>query len=161
MKQQHTSAAGINLIEAFEDDVLVAYPDPGTGGAPWSIGRGHTGKGVYPGLRITQAQSDALFSQDLIAREREINALDLELNQNQFDALLSFYYNVGPGVKHVKDGLMTLRSGEPSTLLKKLRARDYVDAAEQFLLWINAAGKPMSGLKRRRSAERALFLKAV
>ncbi|HZZ04621.1 lysozyme [Paraburkholderia sp.] len=161
MKNQRISAAGSDLIEDFEDDRLVAYPDPATGGAPWTIGRGHTGPEVRPGLKITQAQSDALFAEDLHARaEAIINALDLDLTQNQFDALGSFVFNIGPGKKGVKDGLVELRAGGPSTMLKMLRARDYAGAAEQFLLWNKANGKPMAGLTRRRTAERALFLQA-
>lgn len=162
MKQQRISAAGRDLIESFEDDRLIAYADPATGGAPWTIGRGHTGADVYPGLRITQAQSDVLFAQDLAARgENIINGLDLDLTQSQFDALVSFVFNVGPGKPGVKDGLIVLRSGQPSTLLKKLRARDYAGAADQFLLWDYANGKKLVGLTRRRRAERALFLKSI
>ncbi|WP_321883561.1 lysozyme [Burkholderia cepacia] len=161
MKQQRISAAGSDLIESFEDDRLEAYPDPATGGAPWTIGRGHTGPDVRPGLKITQAQSDALFSQDLAARENIINGLDLELTQGQFDALVSFVFNVGTGKPGVKDGLVYLRSGGPSTLLRMLRAKNYAGAADQFPLWNKANGKPMAGLTRRRLAERALFLKAA
>ncbi len=161
MKTQRISAAGSDLIEDFEDDRLEAYPDPGTGGAPWTIGRGHTGPEVHPGLKITQAQSDALFAQDLHVRgENIINALDLALTQSQFDALVSFVFNVGPGKKGVKGGLVELREGGPSTLLKMLRAGDYRGAADQFLQWNRAAGKVCNGLARRRAAERALFLKA-
>ncbi len=160
MKQQRLSPAGCNLIEEFESDRLEAYPDPATGGAPWTISRGHTGPDVRPGLKITQAQSDALFSQDLASRENIINSLDLELTQGQFDALVSFVFNIGPGKPGVKDGLVYLRTGGPSTLLRLLRAKNYAGAAEQFPLWNKANGKPMAGLTRRRLAERALFLKA-
>lgn len=161
MKQQRTAAAGIDLIESFEGNRLTAYPDPGTGSTPWTIGRGHTGPDVYSGLTITQAVSDALFAQDIKAHGEDIvNALDLDLTQHQFDALVSFVFNVGPGRASVKDGLVVLRNGNPSTLLKKLRARDYAGAADQFLLWDKANGKPMAGLTRRRSAERDLFLRA-
>ncbi|RQY36512.1 lysozyme [Burkholderia stagnalis] len=161
MKQQRLSPVGCNLIEEFEDDRLEAYPDPATGGAPWTIGRGHTGPDVYKGLKITQAMSDTLFAQDIATRcENIINALDLELTQNQFDALGSFVFNIGPGKSGIKDGLVYLRTGGPSTLLRKLRAKDYAAAAEQFLLWDKANGKQMAGLARRRRAERALFLKA-
>ncbi|WP_175992327.1 lysozyme [Burkholderia vietnamiensis] len=160
MKNQRISAAGSDLIEDFEDDRLEAYPDPATGGAPWTIGRGHTGPEVRRGMKITQAQSDALFAQDLHARgEAIINALDLELTQHQFDALVSFVFNVGPGKEGVKDGLIELRKGGPSTLLTMLRARDYAGAANQFQFWNKGNGKPMAGLTRRRAAERALFLK--
>jgi lysozyme len=161
MNNQRISAAGSDLIEDFEDDRLEAYPDPATGGDPWTIGRGHTGPEVHRDLKITQAQSDALFAQDLHIRgEAIINSLDLDLTQCQFDALVSFVFNVGPGKKGVKDGLIELRSGGPSTMLKLLRVRDYAGAADQFPLWNKGDGKPMTGLIRRRAAERALFLKA-
>lgn len=161
MKQQRTAAAGIDLIESFEGNRLAAYPDPGTGGAPWTIGRGHTGPDVYPGLTIKQAIADALFAQDIKARGEDIvNALDLDLTQNQFDALVSFVFNVGPGKPGIKDGLVYLRNGNPSTLLTKLRTHDYAGAADQFLLWDKANGKPLPGLTRRRRAERALFMRA-
>jgi lysozyme len=162
MNQYSTSAAGLDLIETFEGDALVAYPDPGTGGAPWSIGRGHTGSDVYPGLTITAAQRDALFAQDVVSRgEVIIKRLNLRLTQCQFDALVSFVFNVGPGQAGVKDGLVVLRSGAPSTLLKLLRARDYLAAADQFLLWNHANGRVMPGLTKRRQAERALFLRGT
>ncbi|PNX16545.1 muraminidase [Burkholderia sp. 129] len=161
MKQQRLSPAGCNLIEDFESDRLEAYPDPATGGAPWTIGRGHTGPDVYKGLNITQAVSDMLFAQDIRTRGEDIiNDFDLELTQSQFDALVSFVFNIGPGKPGVKDGLVYLRSGGSSTLLRKLRAKDYAGAAEQFLLWDKAGGKPMAGLTRRRRAERTLFLTA-
>ncbi|MBR8151667.1 lysozyme [Burkholderia vietnamiensis] len=162
MKQQRLSPAGCNLIEDFESDRLVAYPDPATGGAPWTIGRGHTGPDVYKGLTITQAVSDMLFAQDIRTRGEDIiNGLDLELTQNQFDALVSFVFNIGPGKPGVKDGLVYLRSGGPSTLLRLLRAKNFAGAADQFPLWNKGNGKPMAGLTRRRLAERALFVKAA
>jgi lysozyme len=159
MQNQTISIVGLDLIEAYEGESLTAYPDPATGGAPWTIGRGHTGPDVYDGLTITHAQSDALFQQDVYRRgELIINALNLDLGQYQFDALVSFVFNVGPGKAGVKDGLVELRCGKPSMLLTCVRARRYTEAADQFLLWNKAAGRMEPGLARRRAAERNLFL---
>lgn len=151
-----TSAEGIALLHHYESCRLVAYPDPGSvDGHPWTIGWGHTGKEVKRGLVWTQAQADAAFVQDLAETEAGVERLvKVPLNQGQFDALVSFAYNVGLDENRngKAEGL-----GE-STLLRKLNARDYAGAAEQFLLWNKNDGVVMYGLTRRRTAERALFL---
>lgn len=159
MNNQRISAAGSDLIEEFEDNKLTAYPDPGTGGAPWTIGRGHTGPEVVEGLTITEAVSDQLFAQDLHERaEVLVNSLNLKLTQNQFDAMCSLLFNVGPGVKNKRDGIIVLANGKPSTLLRMLQQGDYRGAADQFLAWNRSGGRVMNGLVRRRTAERSLFL---
>lgn len=146
-----TSAEGIYLMHKYESCRLTAYPDPATGGAPFTIGYGETGPHVKPGMTITHAQADAMFS-DRLAREFEpgvINALGgTEVNQCEFDALVCFAYNVG---------LANLRG---STLMRMLKAGYKKVAADQFLRWDKAAGKRMLGLYRRRVSERALFLGA-
>jgi GH24 family phage-related lysozyme (muramidase) len=86
------SKVGIELIKKFEGCVLFGYKDPV--GIP-TIGYGHTG-GVVVGQRISQARADELLKQDLKRFEKAVNDLGLKLNQNQFDALVSFAYNVGP-----------------------------------------------------------------
>lgn len=143
-----TSADGIYLMHKYESCSLVAYPDPATGGAPWTIGWGHTGPDVTKGMVITQAQADQMFA-DRLAKEFEpgvIAALaGAKVNQKQFDALVCFAYNVG---------LANLRS---STLLKMVKAGDMAGAANQFTRWDKAAGKRMLGLYRRRVSESALF----
>ncbi|WP_110915636.1 lysozyme [Enterobacter roggenkampii] len=144
---------GRALIQSFESCKLVAYPDPGTGGVPWTIGWGHTGPEVKPGLVWTQAQADAAFLSDLAVFERDVNSLvKVPLTQNQFDALVSFAYNVGSDIDadDIAEGL-----GD-STLLKKLNAGDYASAADEFLKWRKPLNLP--GILRRRKAERALFL---
>ena len=148
----------IALIDEFEGNRLRAYPDPKTGGAPWSIGRGHTGPEVVPGLIITPTQSDAYLADDLAAREAMVvNAVKVPLTQGQFDALVSIVYNVGAG-SATRDGIIRLKSGQPSTLLRKLNAGDYQGAADAFLSWISPGSNVEAGLRRRRAAERALFL---
>ncbi|AOF18411.1 TPA: lysozyme [Yersinia enterocolitica] len=140
------SQRGIALIKQFEGCKLSTYPDPATGSTPWTIGFGHT-KGVKPGDVITAAQAEQYLLDDLAPIYITIeNAVKVPLNQNQFDALCSFIFNLGAG-NFVK-----------STLLKKLNAGDYRGAADEFSKWVNGNGKPMPGLIRRRATERELFL---
>lgn len=141
-----TSGNGIQKICAHEAVVLKAYPDPATGGEPWTIGVGHTGN-VRPGDTITYDEAMALLAEDLVRFETILNnAITVSVTQNQYDALVSFCFNVGGG---------NFRS---STLLRKLNARDYQGAADEFPKWNKAAGKIMGGLVRRRREERELFL---
>lgn len=155
-----TSAKGIALIHSFEgfakllpDGRVQAYPDPGTGGAPWTIGFGSTtdeqGKPIKPGTIWTRQKAERRFVQHLGQFEREvIAALGSAVHatsQAQFDAMVSFTYNVGPA---------NLRS---STLLRKHKAGDYAGAAAEFARWNRAAGRVMAGLTRRRAAEAGLY----
>ncbi|MGU9775730.1 lysozyme [Salmonella enterica] len=146
-----TSPKGIALIKQFEGCSLTAYPDPGTGGAPWTIGYGWThpvdGKPVKPGMKIDQDTADRLLKTGLVSYENDVLKLaKVKLTQGQFDALVSFTYNVGS------------RSLSTSILLKKLNGGDVNGAADEFPRWNKAGGKVMSGLTRRREAERAMFL---
>lgn len=158
MHPDKTSEAGVSLIEHFESCRLQAYWD--ATGKVWTIGWGHTGPDVYKGQVITQAVADSLLQQDLIAREKAIKAFfsAVPLTRGQFDALVSFLYNVGGGKRGIKDGLFELRSGQPSTLARNALARDYAGAAEEFPKWIYSGGVPLRGLERRRRAERQLWL---
>lgn len=157
-----TSAKGIALLHSFEDLRLHAYPDPKTGDEPWSIGWGNTqymdGRKVKKGDVITKAQADEDFLFDLQDFERQVtDAVKVPLTQGQFDALVSIVYNVGPGSKY-KDGIIRLKDGRPSTLLRKLNAGDYRGASDQFDVWISKGSAVENGLRRRRAAEKALFL---
>ncbi|WP_336143358.1 lysozyme [Acinetobacter sp. 102] len=143
------SQVGINVITSFEDLVLTAYDD---GVGVWTIGIGTT---VYPnGVKVKKGDSCTLdqaktyFAHDLKRFEASVNNLvKVPLSQNQFDALVSLTYNIGS------------TAFKNSTLLKKLNAKDYAGAADQFLRWNKGGGKVLKGLVRRREAERALFLK--
>lgn len=144
-----TSPKGIALIKSAEGLRLKAYPDPGTGGLPWTIGYGST-LGVTRTMVITAEQAEQMLAVDLARFERAVERLvEVPINQGQFDALVSFAYNVGEG------------NFAKSTLLRKLNAGDNQGAAEQFGRWVNAAGKVLQGLVKRRAAERALFLGAA
>lgn len=149
-----TSPKGKAFIASFEDDRLKAYPDPLTGGAPWTIGKGHTGPEVRPGLVWTQAQSDAAFERDLDVKGEFYanNAVRVPLTQGQFDALVSIIFNVGPGSPN-KSGIIRLKDGSPSTLLRKLNAGDYDGARDEFEKWVSPGTPVENGLRRRRKAE--------
>lgn len=141
-----TNQAGVDLMHTFEGFKLKAYPDPGTGGKPWTIGYGHTGPEVVPGLVWTKAQCEAAFRKDLEKFEKGVaNMVTSPLTSNQFSALVCLAYNIGIG------------NLSKSTLLKKVNLGDYAGASKEFMKWNKAAGKVMAGLTRRRTAERALF----
>lgn len=138
------SKNAIDLIKKFEGCRLEAYEDVV---GVWTIGWGTTGPGIVEGLKIGQGTADAM----LIGHVREIglSLTDLvvrTLNQNQFDALICFAYNVG---------MNALRK---STMLKLIQAKNYKEAADQFDRWNHAGGKVVAGLTARRHAEKALFL---
>ena len=140
------SETGIELIKKFEGCVLKAYKCPA---GVWTIGYGHTA-GVKKGQTITKTEAENYLKQDLNKYELTVNNLvNVPLNQNQFDALVSFCYNLGAG---------NLKS---STLLKLLNKEDYIGAAEQFDRWVYAGGKKLSGLVKRRAAEKELFKKNI
>jgi GH24 family phage-related lysozyme (muramidase) len=134
------SKVGIELIKKFEGCVLFGYKDPV--GVP-TIGYGHTG-GVVVGQRITQEKAEQLLKQDLKRFEDAVNNLGLKLNQNQFDALVSFAYNVGPG-----------------NLKKLVEGRSLTQVSDAICLYCKAGGKTLNGLVKRRNAEKDLFLKPV
>ncbi|MDX7083440.1 lysozyme [Serratia marcescens] len=141
-----TSNKGRDFIKGFEDLCLKAYPDPGTGGKPWTIGWGHT-KGVKQGERITQEQAEQFLSDDLAVFELTVNsALKRPMTQNQFDAMVSLAFNIGGS------------AFAGSTLVKKFNAGDDRGAADEFSKWKNSGGKVMPGLVKRRAAEREMFL---
>nr|WP_314590070.1 lysozyme [uncultured Serratia sp.] len=140
------SNKGRDFIKGFEALRLVAYPDPGTGGKPWTIGWGHT-KGVKQGDRITQEQAEQFLSDDLAVFELTVNsAIKRPMTQNQFDAMVSLAFNIG-GPAFAQ-----------STLVNKFNAGDVQGAADQFPRWKFSDGKVMPGLVKRRVAERETFL---
>lgn len=153
-----TSQAGIDLIKRYEDCKLVAYPDPKTGGAPWTVGWGATGPDINEGTVWTQQQADDRLQADIAEREDLVNdAVTVPLTQGQFDAMVSIVFNVGPGSSR-KDGIIRLKDGRPSTLLRLLNAGDYAGCADQFLRWVSPGSNVERGLRRRRISERMMFL---
>lgn len=141
-KVMQISKAGLDLIKQFEGLYLKAYRCPA--GVP-TIGYGHTA-GVAMGQTITQQQADDYLRRDVRQFERAVARLvTVPLTQGQFDALVSFAFNLGEGAL------------AQSTLLRMLNAGDYAGAAAQFDRWNKAGGRVLPGLVRRRAAERALF----
>lgn len=138
-----TSQAGVDLIKSFEGCRLTAYQDSV---GVWTIGYGHT-SGVYSGMTITEAKAEEYLKGDLVTAENAVNGkVTYSIKQNQFDALVSFTYNVGSG------------NFGSSTLLKKLNQGDITGAANEFDKWNKAGGQVLEGLVRRRAAEKAMFL---
>lgn len=137
-----TSNNGIELIKRHEGLRLAAYVDSA---GVWTIGYGHT-KGVKMGDVITEERATELLMEDLKAAEDEVNSHMLWLRQNQFDALVSFVFNVGSG------------NFKSSTLLRRLKVNpNDPDIANQFKRWIYAGGKVLPGLVRRRKDESKLY----
>jgi lysozyme len=134
---KHVNDVGLKLLTTFEGRRLDAYDD---GVGVWTIGYGHTA-GVVPGMTITAAEADEFLRQDLEEFESYVTDLvEVDLNGDQFSALVCFCYNTGPGMAGFGG----------STLLKLLNQGDFVGAANQFLVWNKGGGEPMLGLTRRR-----------
>jgi lysozyme len=150
------NAAALALIKSAEGFVDHWYPDPAHGWKVPTVGYGHTDAAGEPkyaatkGKRFTEAEASAILLIDLEAYENDVRDLvKVPTNENQHGALTSFTFNLGKG------------NLAKSTLLKKLNRGDYAGAAKEFGKWVNAAGKPLPGLVKRREAERLLFLKPV
>jgi lysozyme len=147
MANMRYSEAGLRLTKRFEGLELSAYQDQG---GVWTIGYGHTGPNVHGGLTITEEQAEQLLESDLAAAVACVNrAVKVELEQNQFDALVDFVFNLGAA------SLLT------STMLRHLNAGRMADAAQQFPLWDHCKGVVVPGLLRRRQAEMEMFLQQV
>lgn len=136
------SNKGLDLIKQFEGCRLKAYKDPA---GVWTIGWGHT-KGVKAGDEITQEQADKLLRDDLAVYETKVDKYDNKYhwNQNQFDALVSFAYNIGSIDQLTSNGRRSIKT-----------------ISDKILEYNKAGGKTLEGLVRRRKAEKELFDKAV
>lgn len=141
-----TSDNGRHFIEQFEGLYLHSYDD-GTG--VWTIGYGHTTAAglphVHPGMVITKDQSDSILSADLASVEFDVNRLvKVPINQNQFDALVSFHFNTGALAR--------------SSLLRAINhGDDHSAIRNDFLMWTHGGGHVMRGLVRRRESEAELY----
>lgn len=142
-----TSANGIKFIKSHEGEILKVYLDPV--GLP-TVGVGHLvkpGESYKVGQRITREESTRLLQSDLRRFERAVNAaVTVPITQNQFDALVSFSFNVGEA------------AFRRSSVLKNLNNRRFSKAADALLLWNKGGGRVLPGLVRRRREERELFL---
>jgi len=140
-----TSQTGINLIKSYEGCRLTAYKAAATE-KYYTIGYGHYGSDVSKGMKITQAQADAYLVSDLAKFEAKVNKYQSKynFNQNQFDALVSFAYNVGS-----IDGLTANGT------------RKIAQISAKFSAYNKSGGKVLAGLKKRRAAEKKLFNTAI
>ena len=134
------------IIRECEGLSFNAYPDPASGGDPWTIGYGATGPGIRPGVTWSIAQAEARLSEDIQRFMAGVSGLlKRKPTDSQLAAMTSLAFNIG------------LSAFGKSTLLRKFNAGDYKGAAAEFDRWVYASGKKMKGLERRRKAERALF----
>lgn len=132
-----------NFIKNAEGLRLTAYKCPA---GVWTIGYGHT-QGVSAGHTITKEQAESYFNMDILIHENNVEKLvKVPLTQNQFDALVSFEYNIGYG------------QFKTSTLLRLLNNKNYSGAAEQFSRWVYSNGKILPGLVKRRQFEKKHFI---
>jgi len=138
------SQRGLDLVKEFEELRLEPYLDPV--GIP-TIGWGHTAGVTMEMGAIDYDKAEEFLRIDLRDAEHGVDAfVDVELTQGQYDALVSFTFNVGVGNLRI------------STLARKLNDKDYSGASKEFLRWVFARGKRLKGLERRRRAEMELFL---
>ena len=141
--------ATLDLIKSFEGLELKAYKDAV---GVWTIGYGHTSMAgppnVTPNMKITEKEAEEMLLRDL---KKYADAVDkyitVDLNDNQYGALVSFCYNVGPG--NFKD----------SSVCRYTNQKRFKEVPARLLLWNKAGGKVLKGLTRRRDAEGKLFLK--
>jgi lysozyme len=139
-------AHAVSLIKRWEGCRLEAYPDPASGGDPWTIGYGATGPGIQKGVRWSQRQADDRLAIDADRFLKGVRSvLRKPATDAQLGAMTSLAYNIGVGA--FKD----------STLLRKFNAGDIAGAAAEFPKWKRASGKVMQGLVNRRDDEQRVF----
>lgn len=138
------SNTGLNLIKKYESLRLTAYKDSV---GVWTIGYGHT-LGVLPGMVITSSTADSYLRKDVELVENALNKYNFKLSQNQFDALVSLFFNVGTG--NIKNFTTLLRSDPNSE-----------QVPEKIKKYVYAGGKILNGLVRRRAEEAELYKKKV
>jgi lysozyme len=142
MTRRRIGPKGLALIKKFEGLLLHSYVDDAH---VLTIGYGSTGPHVVPGMRITEAEAEALLRKDLRRFERGVVEMGGRMSPGQFSALVAFAFNVGLGAL------------EGSTLLRLHLAGDHAGAAAQFARWNRAGGRALKGLTKRRAAERELY----
>lgn len=143
MKTMKTSQKGLQLIKQHEGCRLTAYKCPA---GILTIGYGHTGTDVVEGMVVTAVQAEELLKKDIQWAETAVNQEGLNITQNQFDALVSFTYNVGA------------RNFKNSTLLKMIKVNPLsINIRTEFARWNKAKGSTLPGLVTRRKAEAELY----
>ncbi len=139
------SPDGWQLLKRWEACRLAAYPDPGSGGEPWTIGYGHTGPEVVPGLVISPQQAEAWLQSDAAEAAATVDQLlaGCALTPREREALVSFCFNVGAGALEGSTLRRRLLAGEPTARV----------IAEELPRWCRGENGPLEGLQRRRAAE--------
>ena len=139
------SNEGLELIRQLEGCRLAAYPDPASGGAPWTVGYGHTGPEVHQGLAISQQQAEAWLAADIATAAAAVDRLlrGVELQPRERDALVSFCFNVGVGALQGSTLRRRLMDGEAPQLV----------LAEELPRWCHGPAGPIEGVRNRRAAE--------
>lgn len=137
----------LKLIKEFEGCKLTAYPDPGSGGDPWTIGWGSTGPDIKRGVVWTQDQADKRLADDVVKFGKGVIGQVGEAGGTacQIGAMVSLAYNIGLG------------NFAGSSVLRFHKAGDHAAAQASFGKWVKAAGRTMNGLVRRRAAEAAVY----
>lgn len=144
--------AGISIIKKYESLSLIAYYCPAK---ILTIGYGHTGPDVKLGMLISENMANLLLEKDLNKFNKEVlSLLKVDVNPNQFSALVSFAFNVGSDI----DADDKAEGLGDSTLLKKLNSGDFAGSSDEFPKWNKSKGKVLNGLTARRNEERKLFL---
>ncbi len=140
--------AALAILRGAEGCRLSAYPDPGSGAEPWTIGWGATGPDIHAGMVWTQAQADARLAQDLdrLAAQMTQACGSAPTGDHHFGAMCSLAYNIGFG------------NFLGSSVLRFHHAGEHQQAAAAFGLWNKGGGRVLPGLVRRRAAEAALYL---
>lgn len=133
------------LVARWEGLKYIPYPDPGTGGAPWTVCYGHTGPDVIRGKGYTKAECDELLRQDMLDADATVRrCIPVPMLRHVEAALVSAVFNIGPAVVC------------GSTLQRKAMANDWPGACSELSRWDKAAGRQMRGLTLRRADERSL-----
>lgn len=142
------SAAGLSALMKHEGLRTTAYPDPATGGAPWTICYGHTGRDVYRGLKVSAKQCELWLREDVAEAEDYLRQyVKVPLRQGQWDAYVSFIYNAGP------------ENFRKSTMLRLLNGGDWLGSCKQFSRWIYANKKVLRGILARRYEEQTMCMR--
>lgn len=147
---RHINKAGVDLIKKWEGLSLKAYKDIV---GVWTIGYGHTGKDVLPGQVISFEEAESLLVSDLYFFESKVmEEIHVELNDNEFAALVSWTFNLGPDWLDDEGKVQ-------ATFIKELNKGNYLGVSDGLKLFINAGGKPENGLRNRRADEANLWNK--
>lgn len=149
MVKMTISKTGLELIKSFEGLSLKAYKPVPTE-KYWTIGYGHYGPDVKKDMKITKQQAEEMLKRDIVSYVNGVNSsLKVEVNQNQFDALVSFAYNCG---------VYALSS---SALMRYVNQKKFEQASNEFGRWVHSGKTVLKGLVRRRETEKILFLTPI